>query len=179
MLRKEAKEKTQRKKGGKQMWGAWENAIQLTSSSSNVSRKNESSTLRSKSLIIPGVPQSRSKKSDGAKSNHKVKTTIIPITPRLTKSFVDSTYPNKEENLGGKFGGTHFTNAPDVTSSVTSIEKLSFDKKSSSSVEDLSIQVPALEGLKIDDDKKSLLSVDSNTPRRSGGVANSRKRPPS
>ena len=176
MLRKEAEEKSKKKNAGKKMWGAWENALHITSSTSSTRQATGSSTLRSRSMVIPGGKLTAGKANEESRKQTR-KTTIIPITPRLIKSFVESSYSSKQGLNSDGISG--ILTKSTIISSTTSLEKLNFYDEGSKNFAELSIQVPIAEDLKCENEKQSILSIDSTSPRRTGGIANSRKRPPS
>ena len=168
-MKREQQEKEKEKAKGKSLWAAWENALQLTSSVTNLNTpKPETDLLQSRSLVLPGRRRTRNKSTttqSSAKSNE------MTTTPRLIKSFVGQSSSLSRNALLP----SHIAPRPTelFADSAVSFENLRSDEESSCA--NFSIRVPLSD--RSVNEKKLFLSTGEATPRRTGGIPNSRKRP--
>ena len=171
-MKQEAKNQTKKKEEGKKLWSAWETAVQITSSTTKLDPTAKKSTLRSRSLLVPG--QKTQKRGKSTIDQSVTKLNQLTVTPRLTKSFVDSASSNEQVLFSRK------EKAPieELSVSVPSINNMQSDDNNSECF-DLSIKIPDTDrSYQSQEETRSFLSVHYSTPRRSGGTPNSRRKPP-
>jgi len=172
-LKQEAKEKAKRKEEGKKRWSEWQNAIKITTSATNLSAEpREPTKLRSRSLVVQGQKPTK-KGSNKETTDYQSNLNSLTITSRLTKSFVDPHASSGHTFTVDKAGPSN-----ELTVSVPSLNNLQIDSDNS---ECLDLKIPIPDTDRTNESTRSFLSqlsIGYDTPRRSGGTPNSRKKPP-